>query len=276
MNDHIWDLIAKWRCEASEFGDRYRSQVGYNIDAEDSGREWALNKVADELQSIIEPKSHLIGDKEDAWKSVWAALMDAAPDGWEKYSPRGADSAVNAIYAMSANSSIQPYNGYIEAFYKLAEMLEIGAQTESPMQVWEDRIIPKIERLISDGRLLEFDAIAYVEGGAPWEDDELVWEVSNGSGRSYRPLFAGEKFHEPLEVSEEGRKESRSNWLPIDTAPTDGTIYLASDGESRWIENRPDGHKPGFYEAKDFGWYGLPCDRTATCWQPLAEIPEKA
>lgn len=180
MNGHIWNLITKWRCEATEFGDRFRSQVGYNIDAEDSGREWALERVADELEAALS-------------------------QGKNKINP-----------------------------------------------------------------------VAYVEAGAPWEEDELVWDVSKGSGRTYRPLFAGEEFHEHLEVSEEGRKESRSNWLPIDTAPTDGTLYLASDGESRWIENRPDGCKPGFYEAKNFGWYGLPCDRTATCWQPLAEIPEKA
>lgn len=180
VEDRIWELITKWRCEASEFGDRFRSQVGYNIDTEDSGREWALDRVADELEAVL------------------------------------------------------------------------------------------VEH--KDSR----NPIAYIEIGAPWENAELVWDVSKGSGLRYRPLFAGQEFHEPLEVPEEKVKEGRSNWLPIDTAPKDGTLYLASDGESRWIENRPDGHKSGLYVAKMFGWHGLPSDRTATCWQPLADIPEKA
>lgn len=179
VDDRIFELIAKWRCEASEFGALYRGQVGYNIDTEDLGREWSLDKVADELEAVL------------------AECKDSSK------------------------------------------------------------------------------AIAYIEIGAPWENAELVWDVNKGSGLRYRPLFAGQEFHESLEVSEEERKEGRSNWLPIDTAPTDGTLYLASDGESRWIENRPEGHRPGLYEAKTFGWHGLPCDRTAICWQPLAEVPEK-
>lgn len=50
-------MINKWRAEADAFGVTFQSQHGYGADYEDLGREWALNKAADELEELIKEES---------------------------------------------------------------------------------------------------------------------------------------------------------------------------------------------------------------------------
>lgn len=50
-------MIDKWRSEADEFGVIFQSQHGYGTDYEDWGREWALNKAANELEELMKGQS---------------------------------------------------------------------------------------------------------------------------------------------------------------------------------------------------------------------------
>lgn len=47
-------LVEKWRGEAEFYGDRYRRQVGNEVDHEDSGREWALERAVEELDALLD------------------------------------------------------------------------------------------------------------------------------------------------------------------------------------------------------------------------------
>ena len=68
-----------------------------------------------------------------------------------------------------------------------------------------------------------------------------------------------------------------SGWKPIESAPTDGTFYLACDNESRWVENFPDGHYAGTWHWSDSRqqWRGHSHDddREATHWMPIPPAP---
>lgn len=70
---------------------------------------------------------------------------------------------------------------------------------------------------------------------------------------------------------------SVSGWKPIESAPTDGTFYLACDNESRWVENFPEGHCAGTWHWSDSRqqWRGHSHDddREATHWMPLPAAP---
>lgn len=49
--------------------------------------------------------------------------------------------------APPAQSAPETTDGYVEAFYKIAEVLGIGAKPESPMVVFETVMLPMIEKL---------------------------------------------------------------------------------------------------------------------------------
>jgi len=125
-------------------------------------------------------------------------------------------------------------HGYVEAFYELAGMMGMGAQAISPKEAWDTQMRPYLQKLI-DGELdaaklvpvahahmdpetgmhwLQWmgdpakmpmplydrppagKPIAFIEKWAEWEDDQLVWDVEDGSGRMYMPLYAGTPFRE--------------------------------------------------------------------------------
>lgn len=67
-------------------------------------------------------------------------------------------------------------------------------------------------------------------------------------------------------------------WLPIETAPKDGTYYWASDGKDHWQENAPDGHSPGHWtkNPKTGNWCGQASNEDATHWMPLPSPPPQA
>jgi hypothetical protein len=46
-------------------------------------------------------------------------------------------------------------------------------------------------------------------------------------------------------------KTERVTWLPIETAPTDGTKFLAFDGKTLYVINQPDGYAPGRWDLID-------------------------
>ena len=63
-------------------------------------------------------------------------------------------------------------------------------------------------------------------------------------------------------------------WQPIDTAPDDGTFYLAHDGKDYMVLNSPKGCMRGrWHKHRNGNWYGSgegyfkPIE-----WQPLPKI----
>lgn len=45
--------------------------------------------------------------------------------------------------------------GYVDAFYELAAMLNIGAMPISPEQAWREHMRPRIERLLEQERIAD-------------------------------------------------------------------------------------------------------------------------
>lgn len=124
--------------------------------------------------------------------------------------------------------------GFERAFYELADMLGISAQPCSPKEVWETQMRPDLQKLIDSEDRPEklvpvahahmdpetgmhwlqwmgdpakipmplYDRpplgkpIAFIEKWAEGEDDQLAWDVEEGSCRMYIPLYAGTPFRE--------------------------------------------------------------------------------
>lgn len=69
-------------------------------------------------------------------------------------------------------------------------------------------------------------------------------------------------------------------WMPIETAPKDGTQYLAFGCGVFFLENRPPNHFPGewTWNASRNQWRGhahLSPLNDATHWMPLPEPPKE-
>lgn len=69
-----------------------------------------------------------------------------------------------------------------------------------------------------------------------------------------------------------------SNWQPIETAPKDGTFFLASSRNEMIVCNQPPGCAKGrwTFHSRKHGWCGAKIATLAplTHWQPLPEPPE--
>ena len=66
---------------------------------------------------------------------------------------------------------------------------------------------------------------------------------------------------------------SKTKWQTIDTAPKDGTFYLAHNGVLQKVLNQPPGHKIGRWHQRGAYWYGASEDYfEPTHWQPLPAI----
>jgi len=65
-------------------------------------------------------------------------------------------------------------------------------------------------------------------------------------------------------------------WLPIELAPKDGTMYLASDGCDWWKENAPFQCEPGSWSRIGSVWTGMAHldGRKASHWLPLPSALE--
>jgi hypothetical protein len=66
------------------------------------------------------------------------------------------------------------------------------------------------------------------------------------------------------------------NWKPIDSAPKDGTAFLASDGRLFEVLNQPPGCEIGVWAQINPGvWSGSSVRHTEpTLWAPLPPPPE--
>jgi hypothetical protein len=74
-------------------------------------------------------------------------------------------------------------------------------------------------------------------------------------------------------------KESlTAQWQPIESAPKDGTLYLAREGADMWVENEPEGHLAGVWSWSESRgqWRGHAHadERFAAHWIPLPAAPE--
>jgi hypothetical protein len=65
------------------------------------------------------------------------------------------------------------------------------------------------------------------------------------------------------------------SWFPIATAPTDGTVYLATDWKQFRAQNQPPGHWAGTWVADGVDWRGRGhYEVWATHWTPLPIKPK--
>ena len=70
--------------------------------------------------------------------------------------------------------------------------------------------------------------------------------------------------------------ETSCGWQPIETAPKDGTQYLAWNGLSCMVLNQPDeSFAIGEWELVDGEWIGHHVGHHPTHWQQLPTPPEK-
>jgi hypothetical protein len=65
-----------------------------------------------------------------------------------------------------------------------------------------------------------------------------------------------------------------NEWKPIESAPKDGTFFLAFDGEQFEVLNDPPGCFMGVWNLTNRGWRGnsQTCT-TPTHWMPLSKAP---
>lgn len=71
--------------------------------------------------------------------------------------------------------------------------------------------------------------------------------------------------------------EEIPQWKPIETAPRDGTEYIATDGQICTVENHPEGYMPGTWTKDGNKWSGYASRHigySPTHWIPLPEPPK--
>jgi hypothetical protein len=88
-----------------------------------------------------------------------------------------------------------------------------------------------------------------------------------------------ENLHRRIREQEELLKwfrERTGGWHHIETAPRDGTFYLASDGKRIWVENWPNGCARGEWHMIGGEWRGAGHEsiKRATHWMQLPEPPK--
>lgn len=70
------------------------------------------------------------------------------------------------------------------------------------------------------------------------------------------PWGLGKAMATVIAKRERARGKPRA-WLPIATAPKDGTVYLATDWKQFHSENCPPNCMPGNWECRGNDWYGV-------------------
>lgn len=109
-----------------------------------------------------------------------------------------------------------------------------------------------------------------------WKEDvfciggpELMELLRAASSPSVQNMGEGETPKDGVDVP------VRSGWLPIATAPKDGTRYIAASEYSghQQIMNQPPNHYPGDWELIDGEWRGEASGFVATHWKPLDPAP---
>ena len=69
---------------------------------------------------------------------------------------------------------------------------------------------------------------------------------------------------------------AKSEWRPIESAPKNGTCYLATNGGKYAVLNEPPGFAKGYWEKFGKQWAGYAEMKfEPTHWMPLLELPEK-
>lgn len=105
-------------------------------------------EATNEIPGGLESEIARLRAQANAWEQVWAALMEHAPYGWRDFSKVGSESAINAIRSMAVSHGLQGYSGYVDAFYELAGMLGMAAQSCSPKETWETQMRPMVKALM--------------------------------------------------------------------------------------------------------------------------------
>lgn len=118
----------------------------------------------------------------------------------------------------------------------------------------------------------------------------VIWEICEGCGMKWADDRGGKpKWRNPPEWDAAELALTAANavshpqatepaWRPIETAPKDGTLYLALGDADMWVENEPEGHFAGNWSWSESRgqWRGNAHadDRFATHWMPLPAAPE--
>lgn len=92
-------------------------------------------------------------------------------------------------------------------------------------------------------------------------------------GYSYFSSNPGIPEDEYEEIADEVIAALASQWQPIESAPKDGTFYLATNGQDHRVENCPDGYVAGIWHRIDGDWRGCALGDDSTHWQPLPPPP---
>ena len=106
---------------------------------------------------------------------------------------------------------------------------------------------------------------------------ELVLRTLNRLRYDNDSVMAEEGFHEAAEALRAALANAETaGWQKIETAPKDGSFYLAFGEGKTWTQNQPNGCYPGewhFSESRG-EWRGHALTNDATHWMPLPEPPK--
>lgn len=103
------------------------------------------------------------------------------------------------------------------------------------------------------------------------------WHIAQEAIDSLQRQLANPQATEPA-IRESLTAQDVPAWRPIETAPKDGTLYLAMEGSDMWVENAPEGHFAGVWSwsesRRQWRGHAHSDDRFATHWMHLPAAPE--
>lgn len=106
-----------------------------------------------------------------------------------------------------------------------------------------------------------------------WQKHGLTVQCS--SSLTDCPVCPGYSHYEP-EGAVAAWNARAPQWQPIETAPKDGTFYLATNGKDQRVENCPEGHMAGIWHCIDGDWRVVSAfGDDSTHWMPLPPPPEE-
>ncbi|MBT2299208.1 hypothetical protein J7E70_01900 [Variovorax paradoxus] len=76
----------------------------------------------------------------------WNGIRSANPDEGEA---RSIDEVEGTWHDIPLFAGCNPHSGYVEAFYELAKLMGLGAQTISPAQVWREQMLPQLREALA-------------------------------------------------------------------------------------------------------------------------------
>jgi len=105
----------------------------------------------------------------------------------------------------------------------------------------------------------------------------LAAEYAKGQFRAYAPEIRNGTtvaFDEEIRAIVAIIAALTPQWQPIESAPKDGTFYLATNGREQRVENCPEGHVAGIWHRINGDWRGSALGDDSTHWHPLSAPPE--